>query len=227
MPARENIETFPAIPIGNGLLRIEYQLALNVRFGVHKETFQMSDAYHGDLAEANGNQVPFFVVSPMKFGVMTFFTLGFYWVYCFYQSWSLHREKTGERVSPFWRSAFAVFFIYPLLRRVNDHIRDSGKTYPWSILGLTLGYYGFCVVWVAASVVLEGQLWPAYFAGLAVQAAWLIILVFMQKGINFGAGDKEGKANSRFTLANWLWMLLGIALMAAQLFALITLSPMV
>ncbi|ANI05711.1 hypothetical protein A210_24675 [Pseudomonas putida SJTE-1] len=227
MPARENIETFPAIPIGNGLLRIEYQLALNVRFGVHKETFQMSDAHHGDLAEANGNQVPFFVVSPMKFGVMTFFTLGFYWVYCFYQSWSLHREKTGERVSPFWRSAFAVFFIYPLLRRVNDHIRDSGKTYPWSILGLTLGYYGFCVVWVAASVVLEGQLWPAYFAGLAIQAAWLIILVFMQKGINFSAGDKEGKANSRFTLANWLWMLLGIALMAAQLFALIALSPMV
>nr|WP_256212463.1 hypothetical protein [Pseudomonas sp. NBRC 111118] len=187
----------------------------------------MSDAHHADLAEANGNQVPFFVVSPIKFGVMNFFTLGFYWVYCFYQSWSLHREKTGERVSPFWRSAFAVFFIYPLLRRVNDHIRDSGKTYPWSILGLTLGYYGFCVVWVVASVVLEDQLWPAYFAGLAIQAAWLIILVFMQKGINFCAGDKEGKANSRFTLANWLWMLLGIALMAAQLFALIALSPMV
>lgn len=227
MPARENIETFPTIPIRNGLLRIEYQLALNVRFGVHKETFQMSDAHHADLAEANGNQVPFFVVSPMKFGVMNFFTLGFYWVYCFYQSWSLHREKTGERVSPFWRSAFAVFFIYPLLRRVNDHIRDSGKTYPWSILGLTLGYYGFCVVWVVASVVLEDQLWPAYFAGLSIQAAWLIILVFMQKGINFCAGDKEGKTNSRFTLANWLWMLLGIALMAAQLFALIALSPMV
>ncbi len=39
MPARENMETFPTIQIGNGLLRIEYQLALNVRFGVHKETF--------------------------------------------------------------------------------------------------------------------------------------------------------------------------------------------
>lgn len=124
-------------------------VGLECAFGVHKETFQMSDAHPADLAEANGNQVPFFVVSPMKFGVMTFFTLGFYWVYCFYQSWSLHREKTGERVSPLWRSAFAVFFIYPLLRRANDHIRDSGKTYPWSILGLTLGYYGFCVVWVA------------------------------------------------------------------------------
>ena len=187
----------------------------------------MSDIHSSDLTDAQGKQLPFFVVSPMKFGVMTFFTLGFYWLYCFYQSWALHRARTGEKVSPFWRSAFAVFFIYPLLRRANDHIRDSGRRYPWSILGLTLGYYGIGVVWVVASIALEGQLWAAYFAGVVVQATWLIVLVFMQKGINASAGDESGKANSRFTLANWLWMLLGVSITAAQLFALIALSSMV
>ncbi|MEN5036689.1 hypothetical protein [Pseudomonas sp. TWI929] len=187
----------------------------------------MSDVHNNDLTDAGGNQVPFFIVSPMKFGVMTFFTLGWYWLYCFYQSWKLHRARTGEKVSPFWRSAFAVFFIYPILRRANDHIRDSGRSYPWSILGLTLGYYGMGVAWVVASVVLESQPWEAFFAGVVFHAAWLIVMVPMQKGTNFSAGDEAGVANSRFTLANWIWMLLGVSLTAAQLFALIAVSSMV
>ncbi|MBA6110300.1 hypothetical protein H4C48_08045 [Pseudomonas asiatica] len=207
-------------------MRIECHLALNVCFGVRNEAFLMSDVHKNDLTDFEGKQLPFFVVSPLKFGVMTFFTLGFYWLYCFYQSWKLYGVRTGEKVSPFWRSAFAVFFIYPLLRRVNDHIRESGRTYPWSILGLTLGYYGMCAAWVAASVILDDQLWAAYFAGVVIQAAWLVILVPMQKGANFSAGDEAGVANSRFTLANWLWMLLAAVITAAQLFALITLSSM-
>ena len=186
----------------------------------------MSDVHSNDLTDAQGDQVPFFVVSPMKFAVMSFFTMGFYWLYCFYQSWKLYGARTGEKVSPFWRSVFAMFFIYPLLRRVDDYIRDSGRSYPWSILVLTLGYYGMGVVWVVASIVLENHPWEAYFVGLVSHAAWLIVLVPMQKGTNFSAGDKEGAANSRFTLANWLWMLLGVSLTTAQLFALIALSSM-
>ncbi|NOM77104.1 hypothetical protein G9Q04_28820, partial [Klebsiella pneumoniae] len=69
-------------------------------------------------------------------------------------------------------------------------------------------------------------LWAADFAGVVIQAAWLVILVPMQKGANFSAGDEAGGANSRFTLANWLWMLLAAVITAAQLFALITLSSM-
>lgn len=187
----------------------------------------MSDARDNELPDAKGHEVPFYVVSPMKYGVMTFFTFGFYWLYCFYQSWKLHSAKTGEQVSPFWRSAFAVFFIYPLLRRVNDQIRDSGRTYPWSILGLTLGYYGMTIAWLVASVALDDQWLAAYVAGAVIQLAWLIILVPMQKGINFSAGDPGGVGNSRFTLANWLWMLLGIAIAVMQLFALVSLSFMV
>jgi len=202
-------------------------LALNVRFGIRNEAFLMSDVHKNDLTGSEDKQLPFFVVSPVKFGVMTFFTLGFYWLYCFYQSWKLHGARTGEKVSPFWRSAFAVFFIYPLLRRVNDHIRESGRTYPWSIMGLTLGYYGMCAASVAASVILDDQSWAAYFAGVVIQAAWLFILMPMQKGVNFSSWDEAGVANSRFTLSNWLWMLLVAAITAAQLFALIILSPMV
>lgn len=184
----------------------------------------MSDAR--ELPDAKGNEVPFFVVSPMKYGVMIFFTLGFYWLYCFYQSWKLHRARTGEQVSPFWRSALGVFFIYPLLRRANDQIRDSGRTYPWSILGLTLGYYGMSIAWLVTNFVLDGQFLAAYAAGVVIQLVWLIVLVPMQKGINFSAGDEAGAANSRFTPANWLWMLLGIAITVLQLFALVTLSSM-
>jgi hypothetical protein len=184
----------------------------------------MKDDLSSNTGNPSNDGVRFFVVSPMKYGVMVFFTLGFYWVYCFYQNWKVYGAKTGERVSPFWRSAFAIFFIYPLLKRANDHISESGKSYHWSIPWLTLGYYSISVLWLVASFALSGQLWTSYFTGLALQVAWLFVLVPMQKGINFSAGDEAGEANSRFTPANWLWMLLGVTLAAAELFALIALS---
>lgn len=176
--------------------------------------------------EGEDSEIPFFVVSPIKLSVMAFCTMGFYWLYCFYQSWKLHRGKTGEKVSPFWRTFFAIFFVYPLLRRVNDRIHESGKSCAWSILGLTLGYYGICLVGIVVSVALADQLWPSYVVGLLFQLVWLVWMLSVQKGINLSAGDEVGDSNSRFTAANWIWALLCTAIRLAQLFALIELSSL-
>ncbi|MFK0313282.1 hypothetical protein ACIQUF_18880 [Pseudomonas sp. NPDC090233] len=186
----------------------------------------MVDVLDSSTGKVSEGKMPFFVVSPMKFAVMTFFVMGFYWLYCFYCSWKQHREATGEEISPFWRSFFAIFFIYPLLKRADDRIRDSGLTYHWNILGLTLGYYGLCVVGIVISVVLADQLWPAYIAGFVFQLALLLILVPMQKGINFSAGDEAGVGNSRFTGANWVWISLCTAFRMMQFVALVELSSM-
>ncbi|MFV3287381.1 hypothetical protein ACNFBR_01440 [Pseudomonas sp. NY11955] len=184
----------------------------------------MSDFVNGVAANSSAEQPPFFVVSPGKVAVMGFFTFGIYWLYCFYQNWKLHQARTGEQVSPFWRCFFAIFFIYPLLRRVNDCIRVSGRSSDWSILGLTLVHYALAVAGVVVNAMLEGRPAAVLLASLVLQAAWVMLFIAMQNGINLSAGDMTGQSNSRLTLANWLWMLPGIGLQLMMVFALVAIA---
>ncbi|MFJ4345879.1 hypothetical protein [Pseudomonas sp. NPDC089401] len=186
----------------------------------------MVDVIDSRADKAKEGEMPFFVVSPMKSGVMIFFTFNLYWLYCFYQSWKLQRASASEAISPFWRSAFAIFFIYPLLKRADDHIRNSGRTYPWRILSLTLASYATFAIAIVASFVLAEQIWLSYAVGLAIQLAWLVLLLSMQKGLNFSAGEVAGESNSKLTASNWVWILICSAIRVAQLFALIQLSSM-
>ncbi|WP_176508215.1 MULTISPECIES: hypothetical protein [Pseudomonas] len=198
-------------------MKLMQQLALNAFFGYIEELILMvSD----DVSGVRFNDVPFFVVSPFKLVVMTFFTLGLYWWYCFYQSWRLHKVRTGEPVMPIWRSAFGMFFIYPLLKRVDDVIRASGKEYHWSILRLTLSYYCLMIAAFAGTFLLEGLPWIALVAAVALQALSLYLLAVMQKGINFSAGDVAGKSNSNFSWVNRFWMYLGLALELSRIYSL-------
>lgn len=181
----------------------------------------MGDFANGLTADSEAEQAPFFVVSPLKLGVMSFATFGVYWLYCFYQSWKLHKAKTGEQISPFWRVFFACFFIYSLLRRVNYRIVEVGKSCGWSILGITLTYYALAVATVVVSFMLDGRPVASLLASLGLEVATVALFIAMQNGINLSAGDVSGQSNSRFTLSNWLWMLPGIALRLMMLFAMI------
>ncbi|WP_043198310.1 hypothetical protein [Pseudomonas putida] len=184
----------------------------------------MSDFANGVTADNKAEQPPFFVVSSGKLAVVGFFTFGIYWLYCFYQNWKLHKARTGEEVSPFWRCFFAFLFIYPLLRRVNDCIRESGKASEWSILGLTLAQYALAVAGVAVNAMLEGRPAAVLLASFVCQAAWVMLFIAMQNGINLSAGDVSGQSNNRLTLANWLWMLPGIGLQLMMVFALVVIA---
>ncbi|MCO7515934.1 hypothetical protein NJF44_17915 [Pseudomonas guariconensis] len=197
-------------------------IVLNECFEFFKGIFLMGDLASAglDVDNVKTDGAPFFVVSPVKLGVMTFFTFGLYWWYCFYQSWRLHKVRTGERVIPILRSAFGIFFIYPLLSRANDFIRESGGSYPWSILRLTLTYYALSIMTAVAGFFLDGHLATVLAVELILQIAWISIMVAMQKGINFSAGDASGESNSRFTLANWLWMIPGCVMELVKLYAL-------
>lgn len=163
-------------------------------------------------------EAPFFVVSPAKLGFMTFLTFGLYWWYCFYHNWRLHKLKTGEQISPFLRVTFGLFFIYPLLSRVDECIRGSGKTYPWSILGLTILYYSMMVPSILAAIYMEDYIRAMIVLELVLGLAWVYILIRMQRAINFSAGDPAGAANNRVSLVNRLWMLPGLFAEVSKLY---------
>jgi len=170
-----------------------------------------------NVPTAEGQQ--FFVVSLKKVAVVSFFIFGWYWLYCFYRSWVSHRVYSGERVLPLVRAFFTVFFIYALLIRVDKKLRCSGRKYQWSPLALTSGLIatGVLPFFLSHGLVTQSVYGIIYLQFLlAVLNTWLIVR--MQRAINVSEGDIDGEINSAFTVANWLWMALGLLVWPGMIF---------
>ncbi|NIE77388.1 hypothetical protein F3J45_23410 [Pantoea sp. Ap-967] len=165
-------------------------------------------------------QSQFFVVSLKKVAIVSFFTFGWYWLFCFHRSWVLHRRYTGERVLPLIRALFAAFFVYSLLRRVDKKICSSGRRYQWSPLAITLVFIVSCVVTFYVEHGLYGPSVNAAIIGLFlldVLNVWCVVI--MQRAINYSEGDVSGEANSAITVFNWLWMALGLLIWPSLILA--------
>jgi len=161
----------------------------------------------------------FFVVSLKKTAVVSFFTFGLYWLYCFYRSWVFQRKYAGARVLPLLRTLFAAFFTYALLRRVDGKLRRSGYKYRWSPLLLTVGLIVTAVLpfYVSRGVFTESvQAAMALQVLLAIMNTWYVVT--MQRAINVSEGDPVGEVNASLTVANWLWMAFGIMVWSSMIF---------
>jgi hypothetical protein len=60
----------------------------------------------------------YFPVSITKLVCLSFCSFGIYGIYWFYKNWQLERDRKREPLSPFWRALFAIFFCYPLFKRI-------------------------------------------------------------------------------------------------------------
>ncbi|ROL77415.1 hypothetical protein [Pseudomonas vranovensis] len=153
----------------------------------------------------------FYVVSPKKLAIMSFFTFGLYWWFCFHRNWVLHRKATGEPVLPLVRALFPVIFLYPLMRRIDARIRHSRLEYRWSPLLLKSLY----LIGVGPLLLLDQGAWEQFFhiatmLLLTSYGVFIWVIVRIQCAINFSEGDEQGAANAELSLVNWIWMLWGL-----------------
>jgi hypothetical protein len=178
----------------------------------------------------------FYVVSVRKLIVMTFFTFGFYLVYWNYRNWATYKRATGEKVIPLLRAFFAVFFLYALLKRVDDGLRARNLASGFSPVLLTLGIVITVMLACAPALLEPGMstadwlkdvpaeeanytLLKAYGFMYCVWALQLWLMALVQRAMNFHEADADGKGNSRLTLVNWLWMLPGLLMFTLSLLA--------
>lgn len=149
----------------------------------------------------------FFIVSTEKLLVMMFFTFGLYWWFCLYRSWRLRGDG---RVGALVRVLFCFFFLYGLLVAVDTRLRQSGLEYRWapSLIVVTLNVAMLFFVGAVCSILL-GYLNRASILLLISLAEYVCVAIHVQKAINVCAGDEFGKANSRFTVWNFLWIFIG------------------
>jgi hypothetical protein len=169
-----------------------------------------------ESAQAAGPR--FYVVSINKLIWLSLLSTGVYLFYWLYRNWATYRDATGDRVIPLLRSIIPVLFIYPLVNRVDQHLKHSGGQCDWSPKPLALS------MWLITAVIFgAGFLFPEvenakqaadlYLYNLILNLLQLVGFVWVickiQQAINVLECDPDGKSNSIFTGANVVWMALG------------------
>ncbi|NNJ17913.1 hypothetical protein CSV86_023405 [Pseudomonas putida CSV86] len=173
-------------------------------------------------AEEEPRKAMFYVVSVNKLIYMTMLTTGLYILYWFYRNWATYRDATGERLIPLLRSIIPVIFVWPLLRRIDNRLMQSGCKYEWSPKFLSSSMWLILVVSVGASFVnpepteqlktiANLHLLTLVLTVLQLLAV-LWVLCQIQRVVNVVEDDPEGESNAHFSAANNCWIGLGIAI---------------
>ena len=74
------------------------------------------------------SQPMFFPVSRLKLFVMSLVTFGLYELFWFYKNWQLFKAKTGDEISPFWRTFFCGIWCYFLFKEIKS-LAKSRRVY--------------------------------------------------------------------------------------------------
>lgn len=175
----------------------------------------------------------FYVVSTNKLIYMTIMTTGLYILYWFYRNWAAYRDSTGDRVIPLLRAIIPVIFIFPLVHRIDEGLKQSGRQHEWSPNLLAAG------LWLILAICLfSGILAPEPTGGLRGEALLLLralaeavvqllavlwVMYKLQQAINVLADDPQGASNADFSGANKGWMAFGTLIWVSNIISALTL----
>lgn len=164
------------------------------------------------IVESEARQNQFYVVSRKKLAVLYLTTLGFYGIYWFYVNWRNCRDAFGIKIMPIPRAIFYIFFTHTLFNRVDALLKENKTGFEWSPK-----LWATCLVVLAIVSNILDRLAYREIGSPATDILTLVILPFTlfillkaQEAINLSQDDREGMSNSRFTIANYFWMVLGI-----------------
>lgn len=153
----------------------------------------------------------YYVVRPSKFYLLSVLTINLYLVYWFYRNWRLIKERDKDTSWPPMRGLFFVFFTHSLMTDINEALKTAKKDYDWKPMFIATMVV---VLTILANVLdrLAAQNIGSPITDLVGTALVFVVPLFLlqsQRAINVVCDDPEGKTNANYTLANWVWMVLG------------------
>jgi len=154
-----------------------------------------------------GGPEELYVVSKKKLILLFLSTFSLYLIYWYYKNFSNLKKAFGESSWPVLRAIFGVFFTHVLYARIDEIAKARGVEHPWAAM------------WLATLLV---ALIIADAIGSSFETTWGILLGFVllpiylypllkaQTVINLSQNDPAAKRNSKFTWANYAWILAGL-----------------
>ncbi len=142
---------------------------------------------------------PFFIVSTKKFTIMSLCTFGIYEYYWFYKNWKFVK-KNIKKVSPFWRTVFAIFCCHGLFKIVKEYA-DQRRV-----------ECGYKPDLIAVYYILLSIVWRAPEPLSLISMMTFVPLLSVQKAINSIKGKVSPLTpdNSKFSAWNIVMIVIGI-----------------
>jgi hypothetical protein len=140
----------------------------------------------------------YFAVSTVKLALLSVCSFGIYELVWFYRNWKLEKARSGEDLSPFWRTFFAPFYFHNLLTRMNQHAETSGLP-EVSAGGLAAGFFVLNLAFRLPE--------PLWFLGMLS-----VVPILMAQRLASALNDRFtplADRNSRFSAGNIVVLVLG------------------
>ena len=158
----------------------------------------------------NSDQAPFFTTSTLKLILMSMGTLGIYDLYWFYKNWVLIKQRTGEKIMPFWRAFFAIFWVYSCFKHIKNYAISRSISNSLPIVALAIAY-------IIVQLIGQAPESPAdilaFFGFLAlIPANNLAIKINKEHNPNF-------INNEKFSALNWVVVIVGGLFFGLLIFA--------
>ena len=141
----------------------------------------------------------FFTASPLKLVVMSICTFGIYEVYWFYKNWKLIKERTGQKISPFWRAVFSPLWAYSCFKEIKACAGECKILESLSIGLLAIAYFAISVTWRLP----DPYSLISFFLFLPLIPANSVALKVNQQS------DAGYVQNGRFSALNWVGIVVG------------------
>ena len=154
---------------------------------------------------SSGNPAPppvaphFFTASPLKLIVMSICTIGIYEIYWFYKNWKLIKERTGQKIRPFWRAVFSPIWAYSCFKEIKARAGECKIQESLPIGLLAIAYFTISVT----SMVPEPYWLISLFIFLPLLPANSVALKVNRHS------DAGYVQNGRFSALNWVGIVVG------------------
>lgn len=141
----------------------------------------------------SGPAIKYFAISPKRLALLSILTLGTYEIYWFYKNWEAVKKAEGQKVSPFWRAIFVIFYCHSLFKKVLASAKSSGYQNSYSPGWLATAYILLLLVINGLGNVESYDIW-FNLLWLIIASTTFIPLLAIQKAINFNNGKIKGDA---------------------------------
>lgn len=172
-------------------------------------------APESDLTQDITARPEFYVVSISKMLVLFFATLGAYAIFWFYQNWKNQKIKYQEKIWPVPRGIFGVFFAHTLFRRIDKFLTEGKNAYSWSPDIIATIFVVSSIFSNLASYFMSDKL--AVTLSMIALLPVAFSLYSAQKAVNAACDDITAFQNNNYSIANIIWIILGILFWAVTL----------
>lgn len=186
----------------------------------------MSDVFYtpptADLQTRNKENPEFFTVAPNKLIVMMLLTHGLYVGYWLYKNWKMYGVSSGRSIWPLARTILSVFYIPSLFCKMDRACKaNDGPGLPyWGVsaalyillpfLPLLTGIVAGMQNALAGNEDVPNVFWIDLLMGTAIFLVQTLIVLRIQRFINRLNGDPDGIANNQYSIANGVWIAIGL-----------------